>query len=60
MVVSKRIIMLLALGLFAVAGLSQIVLENYAEARAGGGTSGGFRGSRSYQSPARPTQPTSP
>ena len=60
MVVSKRITMLLALGLFAVVGLSQAVLENYAEARAGGGTSGGFRGSRSYQSPARPTQPTSP
>jgi len=60
MTVSKRTLVLMAFGLFAVVGLSQIVLENYAEARAGGGRSGGFRGSRSYQSPARPTQPTSP
>ncbi len=45
--------------LFFVA-LAQIVLESYADARAGGGTSGGFRGSRSYSSPARPTQPSNP
>jgi predicted lipid-binding transport protein (Tim44 family) len=45
--------------LFFVA-LAQIVFESYADARAGGGRSGGFRGSRSYSSPARPTQPTSP
>jgi predicted lipid-binding transport protein (Tim44 family) len=40
--------------------LAQIIFENYADARAGGGRSGGFRGSRSYSSPARPTQPTTP
>jgi len=51
---SKLRIALLGLGLFALAGFSQIVLESYAEARAGGGRSGGFRGSRSYQAPARP------
>src|SRR2546426_7370884 len=45
--------------LFFVA-LAQIVFESYADARAGGGTSGGFRGSRSYSSPARPTQPSNP
>ncbi|HEV8721723.1 MAG TPA: Tim44 domain-containing protein [Candidatus Binatia bacterium] len=45
--------------LFFVA-LAQIVFESYADARAGGGRSGGFRGSRSYSSPARPTQPSSP
>jgi predicted lipid-binding transport protein (Tim44 family) len=50
----------IALGLFALIGLSQIVLESYADARAGGGRAGGFRGSRSYSSPARPTQPTNP
>ena len=42
------------------AGLSQVVLESYAEARAGGGRSGGSRGSRSYQAPSRPSQPTQP
>jgi len=47
-------------GLLALIGVSQIVLESYADARAGGGRSGGFRGSRSYSSPARPTQPTAP
>ncbi|TMA90606.1 MAG: Tim44 domain-containing protein [Deltaproteobacteria bacterium] len=45
--------------LFFVA-LAQMVLESYADARAGGGTSGGFRGSRSYSSPVRPTQPSNP
>src|SRR2546427_9968841 len=45
--------------LFFVA-LAQMVLESYADALAGGGTSGGFRGSRSYSSPARPTQPSNP
>jgi predicted lipid-binding transport protein (Tim44 family) len=60
MAISKRRIIFVALGLFVFVGLSQIVLESYAEARAGGGRSGGFRGSRSYSSPARPTQPTSP
>jgi predicted lipid-binding transport protein (Tim44 family) len=57
MVISKRRITLMAVGLFAFVGLSQIVLESYVEARAGGGRSGGFRGSRSYQSPSRPSQP---
>jgi predicted lipid-binding transport protein (Tim44 family) len=57
MAISKRGMVLTAIGLFAVVGLSQIVLESYAEARAGGGRSGGFRGSRSYQSPSRPSQP---
>ena len=51
---------LAALGLFALVGLSQILLEGYADARAGGGRSGGFRGSRSYSSPARPTNPSQP
>ncbi len=58
MTISKRTSILTAISLFAVLGLSQIVLESYADARAGGGRSGGFRGSRSYQSPARPTQPS--
>ena len=57
---SKRRIIFMALGLFVFVGLSQIILESYAEARAGGGRSGGFRGSRSYSSPARPTQPSNP
>ncbi|HEX9661431.1 MAG TPA: Tim44 domain-containing protein [Candidatus Binatia bacterium] len=51
---------LVALGFFALVGLSQNLLEGYADARAGGGRSGGFRGSRSYSSPARPTNPTQP
>src|ERR1044071_2729373 len=53
-------IFMTALGLFTVFALSQIILEQCADARAGGGRSGGFRGSRSYQAPARPAQPTSP
>jgi len=48
---------LTAAAVFALVGLSQIALESYVEARAGGGSSGGFRGSRSYQAPARPSQP---
>lgn len=56
MKISKKMT-LMALGLFAVLGLSQIALETYADARAGGGRSGGFRGSRSYQAPSRPAQP---
>jgi predicted lipid-binding transport protein (Tim44 family) len=60
MPISKRRIIFLALGLFAFVALSQIILESYAEARAGGGRSGGFRGSRSYSSPSRPTQPSNP
>jgi predicted lipid-binding transport protein (Tim44 family) len=56
MKISKKMTWM-ALGLFAVIGLSQIALETYADARAGGGRSGGFRGSRSYQAPSRPAQP---
>lgn len=52
--------LLLAAGLFTVIGLSQLVLESLAEARAGGGRSAGTRGSRSYQAPSRPTQPAAP
>ena len=59
MEISKRKIALMAVSLFALVGLSQIVLESYVDARAGGGRSGGFRGSRSYQAPSRPTQPSS-
>ena len=51
---------LMAVGLFAIIGLSQIVLETLADARAGGGRAGGFRGSRSYQSPSKPAQPSQP
>ncbi|MEX0802212.1 MAG: Tim44 domain-containing protein, partial [Candidatus Binatia bacterium] len=51
---------LTAVGLFAIIGLSQIVLEMDADARAGGGRSGGFRGSRSFQAPSRPSQPAQP
>jgi len=46
----------MALSLFAFVGLAQIVMESYAEARAGGGRSGGFRGSRSYRAPSNPSQ----
>ncbi len=60
MTISTHRLMLMAVGLLALVGLSQIVLESYADARAGGGRSGGFRGSRSYSAPARPTQPASP
>src|SRR5918995_547324 len=56
MKISKKMA-LMAVGLFAMIGLSQIVLEADADARAGGGRSGGFRGSRSYQAPSRPSQP---
>jgi len=47
-------------GLFAWIGLSQIILESFVEARAGGGRASGFRGSRSYRAPARPAQPSVP
>jgi predicted lipid-binding transport protein (Tim44 family) len=51
---------LIAVSIFALVGLSQVLLESVADARAGGGRSGGFRGSRSYSSPARPAQPSNP
>jgi predicted lipid-binding transport protein (Tim44 family) len=44
---------------FALFALTQVALESLAYARAGGGRSGGFRGSRSYQAPSRPPTPTS-
>ena len=52
----RRAILILAVA-FAFLMLSQIALETYVDARAGGGRSGGFRGSRTYQSPSRPSQP---
>lgn len=54
---SKRRMILAAVTVLAVVGLSQIALERYVEARAGGGRSGGSRGSRTYQAPTRPSQP---
>ncbi|MGH7873442.1 MAG: Tim44 domain-containing protein [Candidatus Binatia bacterium] len=57
---TKPTSVLRVVSLFSVLALGQIVLESYADARAGGGRSGGFRGSRSYQAPARPSQPSSP
>jgi predicted lipid-binding transport protein (Tim44 family) len=60
MLTTKRNRLFIAAGLFAVIGLSQIILENLADARAGGGRSGGFRGSRSYQAPSKPAQPSQP
>lgn len=54
----SRKTILMALSFFAFVGLAQIVMESYAEARAGGGRSGGFRGSRSYRAPSSPTQPS--
>src|SRR5215471_9709447 len=56
MAISKRKMTFMAVSLFALVGLSQIILETYADAR--GGSSAGSRGSRSYQSPARPSQPS--
>src|SRR5262249_40481395 len=58
MAISKRKMTFMAVSLFALVGLSQIILETYADARAGGGSSAGSRGSRSYQAPARPSQPS--
>ena len=43
--------------LIASLGAWQLALETHVDARAGGGRSGGFRGSRSYQAPSRPVQP---
>ncbi len=47
--------LLLGLILVAILGIAQILLESGADARAGGGSSGGSRGSRSFQSPTRPS-----
>ena len=54
----NRKMILPAIFFLAFAGLAQMVLENYADARAGGGRSGGFRGSRSFQAPSRQAQPS--
>jgi predicted lipid-binding transport protein (Tim44 family) len=48
-----------AVAFLAVTALSQLAFESFVDARAGGGRSGGFRGSRSSQAPSRPSQ-TSP
>ena len=53
----KCAMILSAVAVFAFVGLTQIVLERCVEARAGGGVSGGSRGARTYQAPARPSQP---
>lgn len=62
MTLSRRRLFSYVVGFLAVLWCSQIVLETYAEARAGGGRSGGSRGSRSLQSPARqsPANPAQP
>jgi len=52
----KRSTILMTLSFLAFVGMAQIVMESYAEARAGGGRSGGFRGSRSYRAPSNPSQ----
>ena len=59
MTISKRRLFTYVVGFIAVLWSSQIILETYAEARAGSGRSGGSRGSRSFQSPAKQT-PASP
>ncbi len=61
MLYAKHHKLLMAVGLFAVIGLSQFALESLADARAGGGQSAGTRGSRSYQAPSRSSpQPAVP
>ena len=52
----RRRMILVAVTVLALAA-AQIALEGFVEARAGGGRSSGFRGSRTYQAPARPSQP---
>ncbi|MBI1997740.1 MAG: Tim44 domain-containing protein [Deltaproteobacteria bacterium] len=54
----NRKLILPAIFFLAFAGLAQVVLESYADARAGGGRSGGSRGSRSFQAPSRQAQPS--
>ena len=56
----KRKMLLMAVGLFTVIWLGQIVLETSADARAGDRRSSGSRGSRSLQAPSRPAQPAAP
>lgn len=57
MSIAKRKSVVAAMAFFAFCGLSQIALESLADARAGGGRSGGMRGSRSAQPPSRATSP---
>lgn len=56
----RRTMALMALSMFAALGLAQVVLETETDARAGGGRSGGFRGSRSGQAPSQFGQPSQP
>lgn len=56
---TKRRLFIYAVGFLAALWSSQVILETYAEARAGSGRSGGSRGSRSFQAPAR-QQPATP
>lgn len=56
----RKTLVLMVLVVFAPIGLSQVVLETESEARAGGGRSGGFRGSRSDQAPSQFGQSTQP
>ncbi len=60
MSITKHKSFVMAVGLFALVALTQVALETLADARAGGGRSGGFRGSRSSQAPSRAANPTSP
>jgi predicted lipid-binding transport protein (Tim44 family) len=60
MKIPKRRTIIAALSFLAFVGLTQIVMESYADARAGGGRSGGFRGSRSYRAPSSPSSPAQP
>ena len=59
MSLNERKLFVLATGLLAFFALTQVTLETLAVARAGGGRSSGFRGSRSYQPPSRSTTPPS-
>ncbi|MBI4526028.1 MAG: Tim44 domain-containing protein [Deltaproteobacteria bacterium] len=54
----KRKLILTTLAFLAIAGLFQLAFESYVDARAGGGRSGGYRGSRSYQAPTRSSRPS--
>jgi predicted lipid-binding transport protein (Tim44 family) len=60
MSMETRRMILMVVGLFSLIALSQIVFEEFADARAGGGRSTGSRGSRSFQAPSRPSQPSQP
>jgi predicted lipid-binding transport protein (Tim44 family) len=55
---SKFRMIVTTVAVFVFVGMFQIVLETCVEARAGGGRSGGYRGSRTYRAPANPSQPS--